>query len=87
MNSRSGEIGRREFFRTFLRNSAIATLGAGAAALAGRRAVSGSQSCTGSGVCSGCPGLDGCGTPQALHLKRAGVGREAAGDSAVRRNR
>lgn len=61
---------RRGFLQNIGRMAVLAVLAGGTALLVGRRS---SETCVNSGICRGCAEFSGCGLPQALSAKRAGV--------------
>lgn len=61
---------RRGFLRSVGRITLLAALTGGTALLVGRR---NKETCVNSGICRGCAEFSGCGLPQALSAKRAGV--------------
>ena len=67
---------RRELFRAAGRGAALAALAAvgGALTARGRSRLPG-QECVNGGICRGCPAFGGCGLPQALSARQAGVER------------
>jgi hypothetical protein len=67
---------RRELLRAAGRGAALAAVAAvgGLLTARGRSRLPG-QECTNAGICRGCPTIGGCGLPQALSAKQAGVER------------
>ncbi|MHB0936644.1 MAG: hypothetical protein ACYDCO_15530 [Armatimonadota bacterium] len=63
-------MNRRDFLRNIGRGGLLAVLAGGTALLVGRR---NNETCVNSGICRGCAEFSGCGLPQALSAKRAGV--------------
>ncbi len=63
--------GRREFFRTCTRYTALTALGATGGVLLTRKLRDRqSQKCVNMGICDGCGEFSGCGLPQALSAKQ-----------------